>query len=299
MPQPLDVFLAGATALHAAGARNGSAVGKAGERIGVAETIWCTGLGKSGLVAKKMAGTLTSLGRRAIAVHPVDALHGDLGARGEGDILVAISQSGRTPETLRVARESGLDIIAICSVPSALADMATVVLDTTISVEAGGALPVTSFLVACAVADAAALAAVSGARGTTGAAWHPGGFVGAMDRPVRDYMLPPPFVDGAAIVASVIPHLAQGAVLLRAGGIFTDGDLRRAVGSDAGALTKAVAVFATATPVTVREDEPAREALYRMERRASQLSVLPVVDARGNVVGLVRLHDLVRAGFGV
>ena len=297
MTQALDVFLAGANALKAAGERNRGSVLAAAAVLRGAETIWCTGVGKSYVVAQKMAGTLNSLGKRAVAVHAVDALHGDLGARREGDVLVAISQSGRTPETLRVAREAGMLVVAICSTPSPLAALASVVLDTTISEEAGGALPMTSFLVACAVGDAAALASVADGAAAS-VAWHPAGFIGAMERPVRDYMLAPPFVDGGESVAAVISQLRHGAVLLREGGIFTDGDLRRAVGADPAALRRPVAEFATRTPVTVGVEEPAREALYRMERRPSELSVLPVVDESG-VVGLVRLHDLVRAGFGV
>jgi arabinose-5-phosphate isomerase len=147
---------------------------------------------------------------------------------------------------------------------------------------------VTSFVVATTIVDAVALQLGGQVR-------HPGGYIGAMSRPVKDYMLPPPIVAESTPIREVIPALGHGAVLIDTGGIFTDGDLRRAAG--AGRLEGPVGASCTRTPVTVEEDEPARVALERMERRASQISVLPVV-GRGRYVGIVRLHDLVRAGLG-
>jgi arabinose-5-phosphate isomerase len=281
-----EPFATAAAALLAAGQRNEAALAAATGLLDGAACTWCTGLGKSGLVARKLAGTLASLGRRAAWIHPVDALHGDGGAVVPGDVLVAISHSGRTGETLRFARESGLAIVAVTTPGSPLAGLARVVLDASVVEEVGGAVPSTSFLVACALVDGLALRLGGTLR-------HPGGVIGALQRPVRDYMLPPPIVGRDLPLASVIPLLVHGAVLVEGGGILTDGDLRRAVG--AGRLGGTVGDAATWRPVTVGPDEPAGAALEKMERRSSQISVLPVVEG-DRFVGLLRLHDLVKAG---
>lgn len=288
MPEDQFVFRVASDALLTAGARNAARLAAAAELLRPAPTIWVAGLGKSGLVARKMAGMLNSLGRRAAWLHPVDALHGDAGAIGPEDRLVAISQSGHTAEVLRLVRTLSLPTVAVCSEPSPLAAAAAVCLDSRVEQEAGGAVPSTSFVVAVALVDAVALALGGEVR-------HPGGYIGAMSRPVKDYMLPPPIVPDSASALEVIPLLGHGAVLVDSGGIFTDGDLRRAAG--AGRLDRPVGELCTRAPVTVEADDPARVAIERMERRSSQISVLPVV-ALGRYVGIVRLHDLVRAGLG-
>ena len=255
--------------------------------------IWCTGIGKSGLVARKLATTLRSFGRQAHFLHPVEALHGDAGALGESDGIVAISASGHTGELLRLLHHQPLPLVAIAPLGSPLAALALAVLDGSVEEEAGGEAPVTSYLVATALVDALALRLRSG-----DALVHPGGFLGLRGRSVGSLMRPPPLVSASATVAECIALLHDGAVLIEGGGIFTDGDLRRVVGVDAGALSKPVGALCTRSPVTVGVEEPASAALDRMERREGQLSALPVVNAAGHYVGLVRLHDLVRAGMG-
>lgn len=288
---PAPIFAAARDALAAAEGANATRWAPALALLDGAEVIWCAGIGKSGLVARKMAGTLASLGRRASFLHPVEALHGDSGAVRPGDILVAISQSGHTPEVLRLARELGLPVVALTRPGTPLATLAAATLDTDVPHEAGGTLPVTAFVVATTIGDTLALALGGQVR-------HPGGYIGAMARPVRDFMLPPPLVAADTPVVDVIARLGLGAVLLEGGGIFTDGDLRRAVGQDPTALHRPVVDFCTRHPVTVGADAPARLAIERMERRASQIAVLPVEEG-GRYVGIVRLHDLVRAGLGV
>lgn len=288
MRDPLSVFRDTARAVERAGKTNALALDAAISTVGSARHVWVSGIGKSGLVARKCAGTLSSLGRSASFLHPVEALHGDAGGVREGDVLVAVSQSGRTAEVLRLVHELRLPVVSVSTVPSPLATLAAVALDSSVEVEAGGTIPVTAFAVAALLLDAVAL-------GVGGELRHPGGYIGAMARPVRDYMLPPPRVDGARLVRDVIPELGHGAVLVDDGGIFTDGDLRRAAGR--GELDRPVGEVCTRTPVTVDADAPARVALERMERRASQIAVLPVVEG-DRVVGIVRLHDLVRAGMG-
>lgn len=293
MLTPDEVLELGADALRRSAALNRGRWDDAVALLAPASTIWCLGLGKSAFVAQKLAATLRSFGRAAHALHPVDALHGDAGALAEGDALVAISASGHTEELLRLLRGSPLPLVAITAPDSPLAVLAGAVLDASVEVEAGGQAPVTSFTVAVALADALALQLRPGE-----ALVHPGGFLGLSGRSVRSLMLTPPMVAADVPVAACIARLAMGAVLLEGGGIFTDGDLRRAVGADVAALNRPVGDYATRTPVTVGADEPASVALDRMERRSSQLSVLPVVDNAGAYVGLIRLHDLVRAGLG-
>ncbi|MSQ03146.1 MAG: SIS domain-containing protein [Myxococcales bacterium] len=293
MPTPDEVFELGARALLAARDHNRERWAAAHALLAPATALWCVGLGKSGIVAQKLSTTLRSFGRTAHALHPVDALHGDAGAMGTNDAIVAISSSGHTTEVLRFLRGSPLPIVALTDPVSPLAALASATLDARVLSEAGGDAPMTSFLVACALADALALQLRDGGRLA-----HPGGFVGLGQRSAESLMRPPRLVPGSLTVAACIPHLGDGAVLVEGGGIFTDGDLRRAVGADPGALSRPVSELCTREPVTVRVGEPASLALDRMERRSSQLTVLPVVDESGAYVGLVRLHDLVRAGLG-
>ncbi len=286
-----DILDAAIGALHAARATNSGRWAPAVEALAQADVVWCSGIGKSGLVARKLAGTLASLGRRALFLHPVEALHGDGGAVRHSDALVAVSQSGHTPELLRLVGALELPVVALTRTDTPLAALSRAVIDTSVPFEAGGALPATAFTVAVTLADMLAFQLGGEVR-------HPGGYIGAMSRPVRDYMIPAPLVPRDALVIDLITRLGSGAVLLEGGGIFTDGDLRRAVGRSPAALQQCVAELCTASPVTVEAHEPARVALERMERRDSQISVLPVVE-NGRYVGLVRLHDLVRAGLGL
>ncbi len=287
-----DVFFDAATqALAAAQASNRERWAGARALLASADVAWCTGIGKSGLVARKLAGTLGSLGRRAVFLHPVEALHGDSGSVRPNDVLVTVSQSGHTAEVLRLVGTLQVPTLALTRPGSPLAKLATAVLDTDVPFEAGGALPATAFTVATTIADALAFS-------LGGTIQHPGGYIGAMARPVRDFMIAAPLVPRDTPVVDLIARLGAGAVLLEGGGIFTDGDLRRAVGRSPDALARPVSELCTPSPVTVLASDPARVALERMERRDSQISVLPVVED-GAYVGLVRLHDLVRAGFGL
>lgn len=290
MISPDQALLIGVGALERARAANALVWPEAVAMLGSGGTIWCSGLGKSAIVADKLAATLRSFGRSAHRLHPVDALHGDSGAVRQGDVLVAISASGRTPELLRLAAALGLPTLAITTPGSPLGKIATVTLDGSVAVEAGGQAPLTSFLVATGLADALALGLCPAPSLT-----HPGGTIGLSFRTVAELMLSPPMAHAAETVASVIPRLGQGAVVLYEGGVFTDGDLRRAVGRDVAVLSQPVGDVATREPVVVAPTATAAEALRLMEDRASQLSVLPVYE-HGRCVGLLRLHDLVRAG---
>ncbi len=286
-------FRVGADALLRAEARNLSRWAAVEAALAPAAAIWCTGLGKSGLVARKLAATLSSFGRPAHFLHPVEALHGDAGALGEADAIVAISASGHTAELIRLLHNQPLPLVSVAPLGSPLTNLASAALDAGVEEEAGGDAPITSYLVATALVDALALRLRPGST-----LIHPGGFLGLRGRSVRNLMRAPPLVAATASVASCIPFLIDGAVLIVGGGIFTDGDLRRVVGADPGVLQRPVGEVCTREPVTVGVEEPASHALDRMERRDGQLAVLPVVDDAGAYVGLLRLHDLVRAGMG-
>lgn len=293
MTSPGDSLALAAEALLAARDANAGRWDAALAVLRDAPTVWTTGLGKSGMVARKLAATLSSYGRRSAWLHPVDALHGDAGAVGPGDALVAVSASGRTAEVLRLVEALGVPVVAVCAVGSPLHAAAAATLDGGVAREAGGTAPVTSYQVASALADALALALRNGDT-----LHHPGGFIALGRRTVGALMRPAQVVRRSEPVVACIPRLGDGAVLVEGGGIFTDGDLRRVVGRDKAALSRPVGEVCTLEPVTVRADAPASEALDLMERRPSQLSVLPVTDEQGRYVGLVRLHDLVRAGMG-
>ena len=279
--------------------------------------VMTTGAGTSGIVARKIAATLTSTGTRALFVHPSDALHGGLGVFGRQEVVIAVSNSGETEEIsalLPYLRSREVKIIAIVGkVDSTLAKEAAVTLDAFAEREAGphGLVPTVSVAVALAIGDALALAVME-VKGVTQAAFaanHPRGRLGRrLTLRVRDVMHAggehPAIGSQAALleVVSAITKGGLGAVNIvdadgRLLGIITDGDVRRALErcspSQLGNL-RAEEVMSR-EPVVVGPDAMAYEALKLMEDRPSQIAVLPVVE-HGQCVGLVRLHDLVRIG---
>jgi arabinose-5-phosphate isomerase len=265
--------------------------------------VVCTGAGKSGLVARKLAATLTTQGRRACWLDPGAAAHGEAGLLGADDLLVVISRSGESDEVVALAIAAPCPVVALTARPaSRLGRAAVVVLDCGAVADPPGAPPTASYLAASAVADALALGV-----GPVAPPHHPAGAIGrGASVPVARVMHPAPTVAPSlpvpALLAALTGH-GLGAVLLveRGGlaGIVTDGDLRRAVERHGGAvLGLAARDIATSSPITVLDSAPIGQALRLMEDRPSQIAVLPVVDEQGQVVGLVRIHDLVQAGLG-
>jgi arabinose-5-phosphate isomerase len=275
------------------------------------------GAGTSGIVARKIAATLTSTGTPALFVHPTDALHGGLGVIGREEVVIAISNSGETEEIsalLPYLRSREVKVIAIVGdLHSTLASAVDVALDSSAEREAGahGLVPTASVAVALAIGDALALTVME-AKGITREAFaanHPSGRLGRrLTLRVRDVMhsggdLPgiereTPLMD----VVGAITEGGLGAVNIVDGngmllGIVTDGDLRRTLQrSSPEQLTELRAEeVMTAEPVVISPDAMAYEALQLMENRPSQIAVLPVVED-GRCLGLVRLHDLVRIG---
>jgi len=274
-----------------------------------------TGVGKSGVIAQKIAQTMTSTGTIAVFVHPSDALHGSLGVIVGGDVVIALSNSGETDEIVHLlpALETrGVSLISIVGNPnSTLARRSEVVLDASVDKEACplNLAPTTSTTVALAIGDAIAMAVMT-ERGLTEedfAANHPAGRLGKrLTLKVKSLMHESPSIAedaGWIEVVRSISSYSLGAVNVVDGsgglkGIVTDGDLRRTierVSPENLSGLRAIDMM-TASPVTASPEMLAFDALRLMEDRPSQISVLPVVDAEGKSVGLVRLHDLVKSG---
>lgn len=273
------------------------------------------GVGKSGVIAEKIAQTLTSTGTMAVFVHPSDALHGGLGVIASDDVVIALSNSGETDEILAILpslKQRGSSIISIVgNVNSTLARQSDVVLDATVDKEACplNLAPTASTTVALAIGDAIAMALME-SKGLTQAdfaANHPAGRLGKrLTLKVSDLMHESPNISPASSwieVVRAISNHALGAVNvvdenLMLLGIVTDGDLRRTIErtspDDFSSLT--AQVMMTTSPISASQNMLAYEALRLMEDRPSQISVLPVVDDDGVCVGLLRLHDVVRSG---
>ena len=279
------------------------------------DKVVITGVGKSGVIAQKIAQTLTSTGIVGIFVHPSDALHGGLGIVTSRDVVIAISNSGETDEIvalLPALSSRGVALISIVgNTNSTLARKADVVIDASVDKEACplNLAPTTSTTVALAIGDAIAMALME-SRGLTAedfAANHPAGRLGKrLTMKVRDLMHESPNVplDATWIeVVKAISKFSLGAVNVvngdrRLTGIVTDGDLRRTIEkTDGDGLSRLSAEeMMTRSPITASPGMLAYDALQLMENRPSQISVLPVVDDQGNCVGLLRLHDIVRSG---
>jgi arabinose-5-phosphate isomerase len=276
------------------------------------------GLGKSGIIAQKIAATMTSTGTASIYLHPSDALHGGLGIIGEGDVVIALSNSGETDEVVAlipVLNQRNVPVIAIIGKrDSTLARTAAVVLDASVTTEACpfNLAPTTSTTVALAIGDALALTLME-VKGWTEADFaqnHPAGQLGKrLTLRVADLMhggaAHPTLAPGAKwleiITAITKGGLGAANVLDERGalaGIITDGDLRRAVATRRADELESLDCDAMMTrqPVVAAPELLAYDALRLMEDRPAQISVLPVVDGEGKCVGLIRLHDIVRSG---
>jgi arabinose-5-phosphate isomerase len=269
-----------------------------------------SGVGKSGLIARKLAATLTSTGTVATYLHPVDSLHGDLGLVGRNDVAIVLSKSGESEELFGLVgslQRLGVPIIAITgAMSSTLARVATVTLDGTVGEEAcpHDLAPTTSTTVALALGDALAvvLLEVKGFRREDFAALHPGGSLGRkLLLRVRDVMVHPGHVLGpAATMRDAVVSLAhdRGLALVidggRLAGVLTPGDLTRLAERDPGFLDLTVSGVMTRQPRTAAPDELAAAAVGTMERHG--VIALPVVEENGRVAGAVHLHDLMRAG---
>jgi arabinose-5-phosphate isomerase len=269
-----------------------------------------SGVGKSGLIARKIAATLTSTGTAASYLHPVDSLHGDLGIVGKDDIAIVLSKSGASEDLFGLVgslQRLGVPIIAITGgSDSALARVATVALDATVTEEAcpHDLAPTASTTVALALGDALAVALLEekGISREQFAELHPGGSLGRrLLLRVRDVMLPPGKVlRPNATMRDAVVTLAHDRGLAMVSedghlaGVLTTGDLTRLAERDPRFYERRVDEVMTRAPRTTSPDDLAGAAVGVMQDRG--IMVLPVVDNGGGIVGVVHLHDLMRAG---
>jgi arabinose-5-phosphate isomerase len=272
------------------------------------------GIGKSGHIGGKIAATLNSTGTAATFLHAVDSLHGDLGLVGADDVAILISKSGETVELLDLLDHLvryGVAIVAIVGNPaSTIARHANVVLDATVDEEAcpNGLAPTTSTTAALALGDALAVALMED-KGFTSedfARLHPGGALGrklltrVSDVMERDAL---PTLPPTATMRDAVVLLAErrGTVIVideacRVVGVVTAGDLTRLMERESNPFPVPVASVMTRSPKTTRVDDLGSAAVQRMQRHG--VMALPVIDDTEQVVGIVHLHDLLRAGCG-
>jgi arabinose-5-phosphate isomerase len=268
-----------------------------------------SGVGKSGIIARKIAATLTSTGTAASYLHPIDSLHGDLGIVGRDDVAIVLSKSGESQDLFGMVgsfQRLGVPIIAITGEPdSMLGRVADVILDGSVTEEAcpHDLAPTSSTTVALALGDALAIAllGVKGFRREDFAALHPGGSLGRkLLLRVRDVMLQPGRpLSLEATMRDAVVSLARdrGLAMIvhngRLAGVLTTGDLTRQAERDPRFLERPVREVMTRSPKTAAPDELAAAAVGTMQRHG--VIVLPVVED-GTILGVVHLHDLMRAG---
>jgi arabinose-5-phosphate isomerase len=271
-----------------------------------------TGIGKSGHIARKIVATLCSTGTAAVFLHPAEAVHGDLGIYTPGDPTVLLSKNGASVELLALVpllRQFHSPLIGILGNPAApLAAQVDVLLDASVEREAdpNNLAPTASAVTALAMGHALAIALMCARNFTPEefGRFHPGGQLGRnLKLRVGEAMHTGDevaFVSPETSLKDVIIAMTRrplgGACVVGAGGtlagFLTDGDLRRALTNHDDIRGLSASDAMTRTPVTVGPDASLAEALELMERRRSQISVLPVVDESGRALGIIRIHDI-------
>jgi arabinose-5-phosphate isomerase len=268
-----------------------------------------TGMGKSGIIAQKIAATLSSTGSPALFLHPAEAVHGDVGVLMAGDVVIALSASGETEEILRLLatlkRKGDALISFCCNLQSTLAAASDVALDCGVEREACGLnlAPTASTTAMLALGDALAVAVSlrKGFRAEDFAELHPGGKLGKQLAKVRELMHTGggiPVVTLATPMTDVIFEMSSKKLGMttvqesgRLRGVISDGDLRRLLEREGGAaLGKTAGEAMNAHPRTIAAGELAAKALAILEER--KITSLIVVDTEQKVEGVVHLHDL-------
>jgi len=270
------------------------------------------GVGKTGIIGRKIAATLTSTGTPAIFLHPVESVHGDLGLVGPDDVAILISKSGATSELLVLLEELkrlGVKVVSITGcADSQLARYSDVVLDATVGEEAcpHDLAPTTSTTASLALGDALAVALLErkGFRREDFARLHPGGALGRrLLTRVADVMLTEdlPALPATATMREAVVQLAErrGIVMVvdgagRLEGILTAGDLTRLMEHEENVFPVPVKNVMNTNPKRTTPDELASAVVYRMEEHG--IMAMPVIDDAGRIAGVVHLHDLMRAG---
>ena len=273
-----------------------------------------TGMGKSGLIGKKIAATLASTGTSAIFLHPVEGLHGDLGIVRRDDVVIAITKSGETEELQQLFplfKRLGVPIISLTGNPkSPAAEKSDVVIDVSVDEEAcpNNLVPTSSTTAALVMGDALAIALLEERHFSAEdfALLHPGGYLGKrLLLKVKDIMhtgTDIPIISEDANMKEVILEMTSkrfGATTVvnekkELTGIFTDGDLRRLVEKTEEIFKLKAREVMTRNPKTISEEELAAKALNRME--FYNITCLIVPDWKKEPIGILHLHDLLKAG---
>ena len=276
-----------------------------------------TGLGKSGNIGRKISSTFTSLGLSSIFIHPVEALHGDLGNVSPQDAIILISKSGNTEEILKmmpflsIKKEYTIGLLG--EVNSSLAEKCGLVFDCSVPKEAciNNQAPTTSSTLALAMGDAMAVfyESLTGLSREQFAENHPGGLLGKMMLlKVKDLLIPKddcPSANGEESLYEVLLKMTSHPVGLcpivenqKLIGIVMEGDIRRALAKDRESLNVKVSTLMTTNPISIGADQLAYNALSLMEKneKQKQIYVLPVTD-HDEFLGVIRMHDLIKEGF--
>lgn len=301
-----------AEALRASEAALGDAFADAVRLLaGCMGRVIVAGVGKSGLVGRKMAATFTSTGTPAMFLHPVESVHGDLGIVGPEDVAILISKSGESEELLGLIEalaRLGVKMIAMTAVPSSrLARLSDVTLDLLVKEEAcpHDLAPTTSTTVTLALGDALAVALLQakGFRAEDFARLHPGGALGRrLLTRVGDVMererLPVLAREASMREAVVLLAARRGIAIVveqeRVSGVVTAGDLTRLLERQEDILSVPVASVMTIAPRVAEEHELGSAVVHRMETHG--IMAMPVIDESRRLIGVVHLHDLMRAG---
>jgi arabinose-5-phosphate isomerase len=275
--------------------------------------VVATGMGKAGLIAQKVSATFASTGTPSIFLHPAEAYHGDLGRIRPEDIVLAFSNSGETEEIVKVLpriREIGARVISITSTADSVlakgSDIALLIgkIQEPCPLKLAPSASTTAML---ALGDALALTVLK-ARGWNEEKYaflHPGGALGLRLKKVSDLMRTGerhPVVPEQALVKEAVMKITAcraGAVTVvdgdgRLSGIFTDGDLRRALSRDAGILERALRDVMTRRPLTISPEQPALEAAALLTSK--RIDEIPVVNGSGEPVGMLDIQDLLALG---
>lgn len=273
-----------------------------------------TGMGKTGLIGRKISATLASTGSSSIYLHPAEGIHGDLGIIDGRDVIIAVSYSGNTEELVRIIPFMKFNKIPIISITgnlnSELARNSEAVLDCSIpeNYEPFNLVPTISTTVALTLGDALAVALIKKRNFKIDdfARFHPGGTIGKrMLLRVEDLMhqgKANPYVDQDAKMSEVLLVMTEkglgcAGIIDKKGyltGIITDGDLRRILTDVRNVLDKTACEVMTANPKAVTKQMLAIDALSLMEE--NKITMLPVVDEKGVMIGMLHMHDIIDAG---
>jgi len=290
-----------------------TSIAKAAELISNVEHVICIGVGKSAIMAKRCASTLTSIGKKSMFLHPIEALHGDIGIISSSDIVLLFSNSGNTEEAVSIIpylKTRSRALIGILgNVKSAIGTSCDIVIDASIEKESCplNTVPSSSLLVTTAVTNALIAAITVNSRITKDifATFHPAGQLGRnLLLTVESVMIAGedalPFVESTMMLKDVIIIISKKglgcAIVSENGknilGFITDGDVRRCLQNNDDLSAMKAHHIMSHSPVTIQPQATLGEALSLMEDREHKIGVVPVCDGQGNCIGIIRLHDI-------